>query len=215
MSGLDATRQLRADPRTGTSRSSSSPRSPSPGTSRRPWRRGRPPTWRSPTARASCSRWCTKFLPEACVDENRRAFMRSRSACAARHGRRSMAAPAQPRTRAGRAVHAGVPRAAQDLRRQAHAEDRGAGLGASAGSGSTSTVSVGPDSAHPSLPEHFVRYIALYKDSAEIARVYLHPVYSAPSVTFTIALDEGGCARWPSRRTRRPGKRRRRSGSRP
>ncbi len=53
------------------------------------------------------------------------------------------------------------------------------------------TVSVG----HPSLSEHFVRSIALYKDSAEIARVYLHPVYSQPRVTFTIALDESGTLR--------------------
>ena len=48
---------------------------------------------------------------------------------------------------------------------------------------------------HPSLSEHFVRYIALYKDTAEIARIYLHPVFSAPKVTFTIALDEGGTLR--------------------
>jgi superoxide reductase len=54
-------------------------------------------------------------------------------------------------------------------------------------------VTVGVD--HPSLAEHFVRYIALYKDTAEIARVYLHPVFSAPRVTFTIALDEGGTLR--------------------
>jgi superoxide reductase len=53
------------------------------------------------------------------------------------------------------------------------------------------TVRVGTD-MHPSLAEHFVRYIVLYKDTAEIARVYLHPVFSAPKVTFTIALDEGG-----------------------
>ena len=56
-------------------------------------------------------------------------------------------------------------------------------------------VTVGADSLHPSLQEHFVRYIALYKDSVEISRVYLHPVYSAPTVTFTIALDEGGALR--------------------
>ena len=56
------------------------------------------------------------------------------------------------------------------------------------------TVVVGTD-MHPSLAEHFVRYIALYKDTAEIARVYLHPVFSAPKVTFTIALDEGGMLR--------------------
>ena len=54
-------------------------------------------------------------------------------------------------------------------------------------------VTVGLD--HPSLSEHFVRYIALYKDTAEISRVYLHPVFSAPKVTFTIALDEGGALR--------------------
>lgn len=57
------------------------------------------------------------------------------------------------------------------------------------------TVSVGSGSLHPSLQEHFVRYIALYKDTVEISRVYLHPVYSSPSVTFTIALDEGGALR--------------------
>jgi len=59
----------------------------------------------------------------------------------------------------------------------------------------TVTVTVGSGSMHPSLQEHFVRYIALYKDSLEISRVYLHPVYSAPKVTFTVALDEGGALR--------------------
>lgn len=57
------------------------------------------------------------------------------------------------------------------------------------------SVSVGAGGEHPSLSEHHVRYIALYKDSAEIARVYLHPVFSAPRVTFTIALDQGGMLR--------------------
>ena len=59
----------------------------------------------------------------------------------------------------------------------------------------TVTVSVGAGSQHPSLGEHSIRYIALYKDSVEIARAYLHPVYSAPTVTFTVALDEGGLLR--------------------
>jgi superoxide reductase len=59
----------------------------------------------------------------------------------------------------------------------------------------TVTVSVGGGSQHPSLSEHSIRYIALYKDSVEIARAYLHPVYSSPTVTFTIALDEGGTLR--------------------
>ena len=54
------------------------------------------------------------------------------------------------------------------------------------------TVSVGAGGDHPSLSEHYVRYIALYINSAEICRVYLHPVFSFPKVTFTIALDEGG-----------------------
>ena len=57
------------------------------------------------------------------------------------------------------------------------------------------TVSVGAGGQHPSLAGAFVRYIALYKDTVEIARAYLHPVYSAPIVTFTIALDEGGSLR--------------------
>ena len=54
------------------------------------------------------------------------------------------------------------------------------------------TVSVGSGGDHPSLSEHYVRYIALYINSAEISRVYFHPVYSFPKVTFTIALDVGG-----------------------
>lgn len=57
------------------------------------------------------------------------------------------------------------------------------------------TISVGEGGEHPSLSEHFVRYIALYINTAEIARVYLHPVYSYPKVTLTIALDEGGSLR--------------------
>jgi len=59
----------------------------------------------------------------------------------------------------------------------------------------TVTVSVGAGAKHPSLAEHSVRYIALYKDTVEIARAYLHPVYSAPAVTFTVALDDGGLLR--------------------
>jgi superoxide reductase len=57
------------------------------------------------------------------------------------------------------------------------------------------SVSVGAGGEHPSLSEHHIRYIALYKDSAEIARAYLHPVFSAPKVTFTIAIDDGGSLR--------------------
>ena len=57
------------------------------------------------------------------------------------------------------------------------------------------TITVGSGGEHPSLTEHFVRYIALYINTAEISRVYLHPVYSFPKVTFTIALDEGGSLR--------------------
>jgi superoxide reductase len=57
------------------------------------------------------------------------------------------------------------------------------------------TVSVGAEGEHPSLSEHHVRYIALYINTAEISRVYLHPVYSFPKITLTIALDEGGLLR--------------------
>ena len=54
------------------------------------------------------------------------------------------------------------------------------------------TITVGAGGDHPSLGEHFVRYIALYINGAEISRAYLHPVFSFPKITFTIALDEGG-----------------------
>jgi superoxide reductase len=57
------------------------------------------------------------------------------------------------------------------------------------------TITIGEGGEHPSLSEHFVRYIGLYINTAEIARVYLHPVYSYPKVTLTIALDEGGSLR--------------------
>jgi superoxide reductase len=57
------------------------------------------------------------------------------------------------------------------------------------------TVQIGAGGDHPSLSEHSIRYIALYINTAEISRVYLHPVYSFPKVTFTIALDEGGSLR--------------------
>jgi superoxide reductase len=57
------------------------------------------------------------------------------------------------------------------------------------------TVNIGAGGEHPSLSEHAIRYIALYINTAEIARIYLHPVYSFPKVTFTIALDEGGSLR--------------------
>ena len=57
------------------------------------------------------------------------------------------------------------------------------------------TINIGAGGEHPSLSEHAIRYIALYINTAEIARVYLHPVYSFPKVTFTIALDEGGSLR--------------------
>jgi superoxide reductase len=57
------------------------------------------------------------------------------------------------------------------------------------------TVTIGAGGEHPSLSEHSIRYIALYINTAEIARTYLHPVYSFPKVTFTIALDTGGSLR--------------------
>ena len=57
------------------------------------------------------------------------------------------------------------------------------------------TINVGAGGQHPSLSEHSIRYIALYKDTVEIARTYLHPVYSSPAVTYTIALDAGGSLR--------------------
>jgi superoxide reductase len=57
------------------------------------------------------------------------------------------------------------------------------------------SVMVGAGGEHPTLSEHHIRYIALYIDGAEISRAYLHPVFSAPKVTFTIALDRSGTLR--------------------
>ena len=52
------------------------------------------------------------------------------------------------------------------------------------------TVEVGDEARHPSLVEHHVRSITIYKDDVEIARAYLHPVFSTPKVTFTIRLEQ-------------------------
>ncbi len=51
-------------------------------------------------------------------------------------------------------------------------------------------VSIGAGAEHPSLVEHSVGWIAIFKNDVEISRIYLHPVFSKPQVTFTIALDE-------------------------
>src|SRR5205823_5514597 len=59
------------------------------------------------------------------------------------------------------------------------------------------TVTVGAGSAHPSLAEHFVRYIALYKDSAERVSA------SGGSPRRTTARRRA--ARWSRRRSGSPG----------
>ena len=41
-------------------------------------------------------------------------------------------------------------------------------------------VTIGVENVHPSMAEHHVQWIAIYKDDVEISRVYLHPVYSKP-----------------------------------
>ncbi len=52
------------------------------------------------------------------------------------------------------------------------------------------TIEIGQGMRHPSLVEHHVRWIALFKNDVELARAYLHPVQTTPKVTFTIALEE-------------------------
>lgn len=52
------------------------------------------------------------------------------------------------------------------------------------------TVEIGAGGRHPSLDTHFIRYIAIYNGQVEIARTYLHPVYSSPKVTYTIRLEK-------------------------
>src|SRR2546428_7133182 len=44
------------------------------------------------------------------------------------------------------------------------------------------TVTVGAGGEHPPLSEHHIPNNALDKDTAEIARAYPHPSFSAPSV---------------------------------
>lgn len=53
------------------------------------------------------------------------------------------------------------------------------------------TVTIGHKALHPTLKEHYINWIALYKGDVELARVYLHPVHTMPKVTFTIALEAG------------------------
>ncbi len=57
------------------------------------------------------------------------------------------------------------------------------------------TVEIGEGMRHPSFAEHYVGWIALFKDDVEIARTYLHPVMSSPKVTWTIALRESATLR--------------------
>ncbi|MCZ6681222.1 MAG: desulfoferrodoxin family protein [Candidatus Poribacteria bacterium] len=52
------------------------------------------------------------------------------------------------------------------------------------------TVTVGADALHPTMEEHYINWIAIYKNDVELARAYLHPVHTKPQVTFTIALEE-------------------------
>ena len=51
------------------------------------------------------------------------------------------------------------------------------------------TVTVGAEALHPTLEDHYVNWIGIYKDDVELARAYLHPVHTKPKVTFTIALE--------------------------
>jgi len=51
------------------------------------------------------------------------------------------------------------------------------------------TVRIGVEALHPTLEDHYINWIALYKDDVELARAYLHPVHTKPQVTFTIALE--------------------------
>src|SRR5436190_19159630 len=49
------------------------------------------------------------------------------------------------------------------------------------------TVYIGAGGEYASLSEYSIRCIGLYFNTAGIARVCLHPAYSIPKVTFTIA----------------------------
>jgi len=51
------------------------------------------------------------------------------------------------------------------------------------------TVTCGIEALHPTLNNHYVGWIAIFKDDVEICRAYLNPVHTMPKVTFTIALE--------------------------
>jgi len=57
------------------------------------------------------------------------------------------------------------------------------------------TIEIGQGARHPSLVEHHVRWIGLYKGEVELVRAYMHPVHSSPKVTFTIRLEEDATLR--------------------
>jgi len=52
------------------------------------------------------------------------------------------------------------------------------------------TITIGAEKLHPSLEEHSIQWIAIFKNDVEISRTYLHSVHSMPKVTYTIALEE-------------------------
>ena len=57
------------------------------------------------------------------------------------------------------------------------------------------TIEIGKEARHPSMIEHHVRWIALYKGDVELARTYLHPVHTTPKVTYSIALARSATLR--------------------
>lgn len=68
-------------------------------------------------------------------------------------------------------------------------------VAAGAAGASTVTVEVGHYVPHPNAPDHFIQWIALVVDGAEIARVDLSPVATAPAVSFSVTLDAGTSVR--------------------
>src|SRR2546428_4969336 len=48
------------------------------------------------------------------------------------------------------------------------------------------TVTVGAGGGHPSTSQYHIRYIAPFKYTATIARVYMTTIFSPPRVTFTL-----------------------------
>ena len=109
----------------------------------------------------------------------------------------------------GRAVYPRVKGGTQIFRCQAHPENRCSGLLSSGVNGSMSRSLSGSGGEHPALSEHFIRYIALYINTAGRSPgfIFTRSIRTLRSPSRLHWMREDHFARWRSRIILRPGKR--------